>query len=131
EEWKLLYENDVEGNAVHGNITDLIAAVRSGNTIKLFWSHQSLNDPNRKVEHIAIAKFLTVMSDQTVMAQIDPIIGQTPDFTEQKILLKENLSWVLLASTNGKSDSMTRNMVTGEIVSHNQRPMAFKWFVEN
>jgi len=131
ERWTLLYENDAEGNTINGDINHLITAVRAGQTIKVYWSSQRANDSHRKVEHIAVAKFLTVMSDQTVMAQIDPIIGQTPDFAQQEILLKENLSWAMLASSNGKSDRIMRNLVTGEILSHSQRRSGFKWFVEH
>lgn len=126
--WELVYHNDVEGNTVEGNIEALIEAVRKGDEIRIYWSAQSPNDKTKKVEHFADAKFLTVLSDSIVFAQIDPIIGQTPDFDSQTIRFKENLQWSLLAASNGKSDTMMRNVVTGEIIGHNLVPFAIKWY---
>lgn len=129
--WELVYHNDVEGNTVGGNIEALIEAVRKGDEIRIYWSAQSPNDKTKKVEHFADAKFLTVLSDSIVFAQIDPIIGQTPDFDSQTIKFKENLQWSLLAASNGKSDTMMRNVVTGEIIGHNLVPFAIKWYTRN
>lgn len=121
-DWKLIYANTEQGVRTHGNITELIQTVREGEEIRLGWG-------GRRVEHVANASFLTILTDSVVFAQIEPIYGQTPEFTDYTITLKENLEWVLMGGTNGKSDAMMRNMVTGEIVGHNSRNRAFKWFV--
>ena len=131
QKWTLMYQNDAQGNTVSGSLDNLRAAVRDGLPIRVAWKHQSVSNPKIKVEHIADAKFLTIMSDEVVFAQIDPIVGQTPNFDDQFIELKENLSWVLMAASNGKSDMMMRNVMTGEIVSHNERPLAIDWYVLN
>ena len=127
--WKLTYQNDESGNTLFGDMSTLVAAVRDGKSLRVGWKSQSPSDPKRKVEHVADAKFLTILSDNIVFAQIDPIIGQTPDFVSQEIILKENLTWVLIAGSNGKSDSIMRNTITGEIVGHNQRNRSFDWYV--
>ena len=129
-DWKLIYHNDGEGKAIQGKIEDLISAVRSGNQIRVYWVFQRKSDPKRKVEHFADAKFLTVMSDQTVFAQIDPIIGQTPGFDEQTMIFKENLEWAFIAASNGKSNTMMRNVQTGEVLGHKIVNFEIKWFVE-
>ena len=128
--WELVYHNDLDGNPVSGSQEDLIQAVRDGQDIRLAWWSQSSKDPKRKVEHLADAKFLTIMSDIVVFAQIDPIYGQTPDFEEQKITLKENLQWVMIAGTNGKFESMMTDIITGEIKGHGIRQLPFKWYVK-
>ena len=129
--WKLIYHNNGQGKALAGDIEALITAVRAGKKIRVYWSSQRPNDAKRKVEHFADAKFLTVMSDAIVFAQIDPIIGQTPVFDEQTITLKENLEWSFIAASNGKSDTMMRNVKTGEILGHQKVNFAIKWFVLN
>lgn len=129
QKWTRVYQNDAEGKAVSGSVKGLIEAVRAGLPIRVGWSGQSPTNPRIKVEHIADAKFLTIMSDETVFAQIDPIIGQTPDFDQQFIQLKEGTSWVLIAASNGKSDAMTTNTTTGEVLGHNQRARAIDWYV--
>lgn len=127
--WTLIYENDSDGNAVYGNINDLIDAIRNGKSIRISWYHQDSTNNKIKVEHLTNAKYLTIMSDKTVFAQIDPIIGQIPDFDQQQIILKENLEWSLVSSTNGKNDQMTRNVLTGEIIDHKIRNWGTSWFV--
>ena len=128
--WKLVYENDLLGETIQGDLTELIAAVRNGQEIRIAWSSQRPDNPQIKVEHLADAKFLTIMSDEIVFAQIDPIIGQTPMFSEQWIQLKENLEWSFIAASNGKTDSMMRNVKTGEILAHNQRNRGIKWYIK-
>ena len=127
--WKLVLENSAKGDIVSGGKEQLINAIRKGMEVRIYWKHESPENPKIKVEHLAPAKFLTIMSNETVFAQIDPIIGQTPDFDQEELKLKENLSWPLIAGTNGKFESMTRNMITGEIVSHQVRQVGVKWFV--
>ena len=65
-----------------------------------------------------------------VTAQIDPIVGQRPDFNKELVLLKENLEWTLIASTTGKNDTMTRNIIDGTIVDHRILLWGTKWFVK-
>ncbi len=127
--WKLVYHNDKDGKTVDGKIENLIEAVRLGEQIRIYWSSQRKSDATKKVEHFADAKFLTILSDTIVFAQIDPIIGQTPNFDSQTIQLKENLEWSLIASSNGKSDNMMRNVVTGEILGHGIGAFAIKWYI--
>lgn len=129
--WTLVLHNDENGKIVSGDVSDLIQAVRDGKEVRIAWWGQSPSDPKRKVEHLADASFLTIMSDSIVFGQIEPIYGQVPDFNEFKITLKENLEWVIIGGTNGKSDAMTRNVVTGEIIGHNARNRPFKWYVKN
>jgi len=127
--WKLTYANNGKGES-KGDIQNLIDAVRKGNRIRIYWYGARKNDKTKKVEHFAEAKFLTIMSDTLVFAQIDPIIGQTPKYDEQTISLKENIEWTLIAASNGKSESMTRNTTTGEILGHDPFPLSIHWYVE-
>ncbi|WP_271781876.1 hypothetical protein [Aquimarina algiphila] len=129
--WKLIYHNDKDGKALEGKIETLIKAVRNGEKIRVYWSSQRRSDKTKKVEHFTDAKFLTILSDTIVFAQIDPIIGQTPSYDTQTVKLKENLEWSLIAATNGKSDTMMRNVVTGEILGHRLVPFAIKWYVKH
>lgn len=128
--WVLIYENDAEGNTIQGSKKELITNIRNGKNIKIAWISQRPNNPDIKVEHMALAKFTTILSDQTVFVQIEPIIGQTPDFKTKQITFKENLEWCLIAGSNGKSDTMMRNTITGEIIGHQIRKRGFKWYAE-
>ncbi len=130
QDWKMVYHHDKDGNAVEGSLSELIQAVYDGQEVRMAWWSAKNDQGVSRVYHLADAAFLTIMSDSIVMAQIRPIYGQTPDFSAYNITLKENLEWVAIGGTNGKSDAMMRNMVTGEIVGHNARQTARKWYVK-
>ena len=129
--WELIYHNDKNGETVEGNISELIRAIRNGKEIRMAWWFQHPLEEKIKVEHLADAAFLTIASDSIVYGQIKPIYGQIPDFDNAKVTLKENLEWVMIGGTNGKWDTMTRNMTTGETISHELRKTDFKWYVRD
>ncbi|BFP40266.1 hypothetical protein FGF1_11110 [Flavobacteriaceae bacterium GF1] len=131
--WKLVYENDAEGKTVNGDLDELVLAIQHGEPVRIYYNSKKPNDPDTYVEHTALVKFFTILNSpegRFVTAQIDPIVGQIPLFDQGHVLLKENLEWSLIASTNGKNDTMTRNVITGEIVGHQIRSWGTKWFVE-
>ncbi len=130
QDWQLRYQNDDKGEAVFGQLENLKSAVRSGKEIRIAWGFQHPDKKEVRVEHIAEAAFLTIQSDSIVYAQIRPITGQTPDFENFQILLKENLEWLFIGGTSGAMDTMMRNVITGEIVRHELRTSSFKWFVK-
>lgn len=128
--WTLIYHNNINGNAVEGNIDDLISGIRNGEEVRIAWWFQHPTVEKVKVEHLTDAAFLTIQSDSIVLAQIRPIVGQAPDFNEGVIKLRENLEWVFIGGTNGKMDTIVRNVVTGEIVEHNLNNSAFRWYMK-
>ncbi len=133
ENWTLIYENDAEGNTVSGTLDELISVIRKGETVRIYFQMGRQNESNVYVEHTAQVQYFTIMNSpkgQWVTAQIDPIIGQIPDFEKEQVLLKENLEWSLIAATNGKNDTMTRNVITGEILGHQIHKWGTKWYVE-
>lgn len=132
EKWVLIYENDAEGKAVHGTMADLIQAVREGKSARIYYRSGTPGVSKRFVEHTATVKFFTILNapeGMQVMGQIDPIIGQTPNFETMQIELKENLEWAMIASTTGKHDTMMRNVISGEVLGHKLYECGIKWFV--
>lgn len=127
--WRLIFENDEEGRAVSGNKQDLIKAVQNADDIKVSWVHLISEEPLQKIEHTAEANYLTIINDETVLAQLKPFIGQSPDFDSQHIILDENIEMALVASTSGKNNYIKRNTITGEIIAHNSGKRAYRWFV--
>ncbi|MEQ9302251.1 MAG: hypothetical protein RIF33_26965 [Cyclobacteriaceae bacterium] len=129
--WRLIYENDEEGRAVSGNKQDLIKAVQNADDIKVSWVHLISEEPLQKIEHTAEANYLTIINDGTVLAQLKPFIGQSPDFDSQHIILDENIEMAIVVATSGKNNSIKRNTITGEIIAHNSGKRAYRWFVRD
>jgi hypothetical protein len=126
--WSLVYANNENGNRVSGDLGKLISAVRNGEPIRIGWTIEHPTDESLKVEHFADAKFITILSDSTVFAQIEPIVGQTPSIKDKTVTLKENIEWSFSASSLGNNDSMNINTKTGEIVDHKPFKCGIKWF---
>ena len=128
--WSLVYANDEKGNRLDGDIEKLIALVRNGEAIRISWTIEHPTNKSIKIEHFADAKFVTIMSDSIVFAQIDPIVGQTPNIKDKFITLKENIEWSFSASSLGNNDSMNLNATTGAIIDHKPWKCGIKWFAK-
>src|SRR4029453_19146368 len=126
--WALVYANDENGNRVSGDLEKLLSAVRNGEPIRIGWTIEPLANKILKVEHFADAKFITILCDSTVFAQIDPIVGQTPSIKDKTVTLKGNIEWSFSASSLGNNDSMNVNTKTAEIMDHKQFKCGIKWF---
>ena len=129
--WTLIYANDEEGREVSGNKQDLIRAVQNADDIKVSWVHLISEEPLQKIEHTAEANYLTIINDKTVLAQLKPFIGQSPDFENQHIILDENIEMAIVVTTSGKNNYLKRNTITGEIIAHGSGRRAYRWFVRN
>lgn len=129
--WTLYYRNDSEGRTVFGNKQELIDAARMGFPIRIGFGNRRLNDSTKSVEHIADATFLTITNSNELFAQIQPIIGQRPNFEgdSMKITFRENINWTILVGTNGFSDRLSIDRFTDTIIGHRIRPTEISWFV--
>ncbi|TMU50396.1 hypothetical protein [Flagellimonas algicola] len=130
--WKLIYENNANGATIHGNLDALISAIQSGASVRIYFNSKRPDRPDTYEEHTSMVKFFTIVNSpqgRFVTAQIDPIAGQTTDFHRNKVLLKENLEWSLIASTTGENDTMVRDVITGEVLNHRQVRWGTKWYV--
>jgi hypothetical protein len=128
--WKVIYAHDENGRATEGSLAALRAAVQSGSEIQLRWKITRSQDATHSVEHLATATFLTVLNDHHVLAQIAPIIGQTPDFEGETITFKEQLQWSMLATTRGTHDTIMRNAATGEVTRHQTMALPMAWLIK-
>ena len=130
QEWQHVYTNDENGQTLEGNLQNLKDAIYDGASVRIAWWHHRSGEDHPRVYHLADASFLTIQKDSIVYAQIRPIYGQVPDFNTYKMTLKENLEWNFIGGTNGQMDAMTRNVITGVIVSHTFRKSSFRWYVK-
>ena len=130
-QWQLIYKNDANGNSVFGDKQDLIRAVRNGNPIKIGYGGKLRSDSTLTLEHVFEAHFFTILNDEEVYAQMQPIIGQDPLIEKDTthIIFRET-QWNILVGTNGFSDRLTMSLSQDSILGHNQRNMNISWFVK-
>jgi len=89
--WELAYAHDENGLTVKGSKQRLIDAVRTGKSVRIYWS-------GRTVEHLTDTFFLTILGGE-VFAQIEAIQGQKPSLEPPVIELRDN-PWLTLFSNN-------------------------------
>ena len=132
-EWKVVYKNDGDGNPLFGKKSDLINAVRSGYPIRIGWGMRSRRDSTVTIEHVAEAKFLSIINGDEVFGQIDRIIGQRPEIKSDsiKIYFREKNQWVKMAGSNGFSTAIMYDYVNDSLVNFGQaRKSTTTWFVQ-
>ena len=130
QQWSPVYENDENGKKVSGNLTNLLNAVRSGEPVRISFT---IFHPTKKtplVEHFADAKFITILTDSIVFAQIDPIVAQTVDLKNRFIQLVGEKDWAFSASTLGNNDKLYIDKKTGAITEHEPYKCGIKWFIK-
>lgn len=131
-EWRLVFRNDAEGNAVYGSKEKLINAVRNGLPVRIGFGGRSRVDSTRSVEHLADAQFLSIIDNEEVFAQITPIIGQAPGRDESgiKIRFRTNNKWTMIRGTNGYSTSMMIDYMSDTLVgAPRDGQRGASWFV--
>ncbi len=91
--WRLAYAHDGEGNALEGSKEALLAAIRDGKPVRVYFGMG-------RVEHTVDAGFITIFKGE-VFAQMRAITGQKP-MTDPAVTieLRDN-SWQKIFATNG------------------------------
>ncbi|WP_350293546.1 hypothetical protein [uncultured Croceitalea sp.] len=122
--WHKVFQNDASGEAIYGEKSELIRAVRLGYPIRLGWG-------GNRVEHIADADFLTIFEEE-VFAQIKVIVGQEPriDNDSVKIRFRMKKHWTKISGTNGYATGFMADYFKDSIVGGGiDRYNSTSWYV--
>ena len=103
--WHLVYAVDSTGQTTYGEKARLLAAVRSGEPVRVGWGVAwKLPDGTvGGVEHVGQAAFVTIHHGE-VFAQMPPMLGQTPNAREAIISFRTDGDrvWYALLDTTGR-----------------------------
>ena len=123
--WQKVFQNDASGAVVFGDKSKLIEAVRLGYPIRIGWG-------GMRVEHVAVADFLTIFEGEEVFAQINTIIGQAPAIENDslKIRFRTENHWTKIAGTNGYTMGLMSDYLNDSLVGGgNDRYTSTTWYV--
>lgn len=125
--WHLVYAADSTGARTFGEKASLLAAVRSGQPVRVGWgvTWKLADGTVGGVEHVGQAVFLTIHQGE-VFAQLPPILGQTPNAREPVITLRTDGDhlWYALLDTTGR----LRGYFTGGSEQQTVRTATY-WYV--
>ena len=103
--WHLVYAVDSTGVRTLGDKATLLAAVRSGQPVRVAWAltFKLPDSTTGRIEHFAQATFLTIHKGE-LFAQIAPIMGQRPSAREPVIAFrnKDDELWYAMLDTTGR-----------------------------
>jgi len=122
--WQRVFQNDENGEALYGDKSLLIDAVRHGYPVKIGWG-------GNRVEHVAEAGFLTILEGE-VFAQINSIIGQAPRIDGDTVMIRfrPQNKWTKIAGTNGYSTGLMTDYFADTIAGGGtDRYSSTTWYV--
>lgn len=130
-DWKLLYKNDKNGQAIDGDMQSLVEAIRQGLPIRIAWGVSRTPAADSYVEHVIEPTFITATNGMQVFAQTAEHIAQTSywdnefqDFNSPQIL------WRGILSTTGRFTAIWYNRSSGETIRRMPQKAVITWFAD-
>ncbi|MGH9320794.1 MAG: hypothetical protein ACRD3V_13025 [Vicinamibacteria bacterium] len=113
--WQLVYQHDLDGNPLIGEVEDLINAMKGGSPIRVSWGGTVAADSSW-IE-FAEPVFVTVMNDNAVVVQFPLSFIQTDYVDPGEAFLQTDppTGWRALMSTNGNYHQFHYDLRTGAI----------------
>lgn len=130
--WSLAYRHDTQGKPLDGSKEALFAAIRAGRPVKIGWG-AAINREGQSlsVEHLADPVFLTIMSQDHVVAQLPEHIAQRSYWNADNPFFEEGaVMWRGEMSTTGSFDAIWVHRGTGETMRRYPQRAALSWFVQ-
>jgi hypothetical protein len=104
--WRLMYVNGPDGEALGGERERLLAALRRGSPVRVAWG-EAAPDGAWSVEEFASTTFVNIMGGRDVVAQIEPAAIQShytdPDRAGLRVPLTE---WHAVIATTGRFEAV-------------------------
>jgi hypothetical protein len=114
-QWRLVYQNDLNGKPIYGKIETLVNAMKNGAPIRVSWGGREA-DGSTWIE-FAEPDFTTVMNDTAVVVQFPVSLIQTHYTDPGKSFLATNppMAWRALMSTTGLYHQFHYDIFNGSI----------------
>ncbi len=129
--WQLVLKTDKDGSVVAGSKAALIDAVRNGSDLKIGWGVQR---EDLSIEHLSEPIWLAVLSEQEVMAHLDPQVLSAIDwdnlnanYEDTTLLDKE---WRVVLTTKGDFDAVWYDRKADTIVRRWPQKHIMSWFAK-
>lgn len=129
--WRAVYKNDQHGNALAGNKTDLVRAIRSGSTLKVGWGWQK---DDKSMEHLSEPIWHLVLNDEEVIVHLDPQVlsytvwdSLSANYADSSLL---DLEWRVVLSTKGEFDAVWYNRRDHKVAKRMPQRHIMTWYVQ-
>ena len=129
--WQLVLKTDADGSVIAGSKEALINAIRKGSDLKIGWGVQR---EDLSIEHLSEPIWLAILSEQEVMAHLDPQVLSAIDWDdlnanyEDPTLLPQE--WRVVLNTKGDFDAVWYDRKADTIVRRWPQKHIMSWFAK-
>lgn len=129
--WQLVLKTDTDGSVIAGSKEALINAIRKGSDLKIGWGVQR---KDLSIEHLSEPIWLAILSEQEVMAHLDPQVLSAIDWDdlnanyEDPTLLPQE--WRVVLTTKGDFDAVWYDRKADTIVRRWPQKHIMTWFAK-
>nr|WP_297915543.1 hypothetical protein [uncultured Allomuricauda sp.] len=130
-EWHIVLKTDRDGSVLHGSKGDLINAIRNGQDLKIGWGGKR---KDFSIEHISEPIWLAILSEQEVMAHLDPQVLSGIDwdslnasYEDTSLLQKE---WRVVLTTKGDFDAVWYDKKVDTLIRRWPQKHIMTWFAQ-
>jgi len=131
-QWEVVFKSDPQGKTLEGSKAALINAIRKGASIKIGWGGKR---EDRSIEHLSEPVWIAVLSEQEVVAHLDPQVFSKidwktldSDYADSTLLRKE---WRVVLSTKGTFDAVWYDPQDNEIIQRMPQRHPMTWFIKD
>jgi len=135
--WHLMLAHDRDGKLADGASKNLVAAVRNGCQIRVAWGNRRDSQPPRSIEHVAEVKWISVLNDEMVQAQIGDFLinltalGEPSEDHPRRDEYggtQQVVEWRATLKTDGSFDAVWFAPHSGKFVTRRPQRHPMKWF---
>lgn len=130
-EWRIVLKTDRDGTILEGSKANLLNAVRSGQDLKIGWG---VKREDLSIEHISSPIWLAILSEQEVMAHLDPQVlsgiewdSLNANYKDSKLLQQE---WRVVLTSKGDFDAVWYDRKADTIVRRWPQKHRMTWFAQ-
>lgn len=128
--WRLVFVNGPGGEALSGERSHLLDAIRRGSPVRVAWGEADA-DGAWSVEEFADAGFTNIIGGSEVVAQIAPALIQT-SYTDAATASLRNpiVEWHAIIATDGRLDAVMVSRESGQTLRAIAQRTRVHWYAQ-
>lgn len=130
--WEVVLKTNKDGEVLKGSKAALVDAIRGGADIKIGWGGKR---EDLSIEHLSSPIWLAILSEQEVMAHLDPQIlsgidwnSLNANYKDPSLLQKE---WRVVLTTKGDFDAVWYDKKADTLVRRWPQKHIMTWFAKD
>nr|WP_299343478.1 hypothetical protein [Allomuricauda sp.] len=131
-DWQIVLKTDNDGKVLKGSKQALIDAIRNGADLKIGWG---VKREDLSIEHLSSPIWLAVLSEQEVMAHLDPQVLSGIDWENLNANYKDSTllqqEWRVVLTTKGDFDAIWYDRKADTLIQRWPQKHTMTWFANS